>query len=560
MVMDKPKWAILTFVLISFFAVLSLFNWQRFPFFLDIYYHINVMRGFDTAGGITNRAFWELAPTGNIHLYPPLSHLLLLVPSKLGFDIISIARFFSVFSFLSLLATLSFVINRLFSPKTGFFVAAAAAIPYTFFLKSTITIPVTICLIFILLAFYALEKNRKIACPMLIASAFYTHLGIPWLGILTFIIYGIIKKGAFKQTVKSVLLSLLLAAPVILRTLANIHSFENPLGIRVAENDLFEFYPFLYAFAAIGLLRLRSIIFPITNKNLSVAISPHPSSPHRGEEKGKGRRAIFFIALFLGFLPMAFNYRYRFLSGEGLLPIVFFAGLGVENVYELLKKFLAGKNAGTRLVLFYFISLVVFINLLSPTVSSYTTSTKGRKELAFFFMDSTLDNLLPNYKKHIRPLEISLLDSEAMEWMNAIEKNTSRDDIICSNWAYVGGMLSALTGRPNAAQLFYEIKKPSVLINEFGSSKLVVWLREIDGTYDMAALKIASDKYKFRLIAETDKAKILLRDGTFKSIPVKPIVKTRAAFSILCCAFLIIFYDLARPRNKFNNLSRSSLE
>ncbi len=121
-------------------------------------------------------------------------------------------------------------------------------------------------------------------------------------------------------------------------------------------------------------------------------------------------------------------------------------------------------------------------------------------------------------------------------------------------------MLSAMTGRPNAAQTFYEIRGPETPANEFGSSKLAVWLREIDGNYDMAALKMASDKYKFRLIAETDKAKILLRSGSFKSAPEKPVVKTGAAFLILCCVFLITLYDLARPRKKFNNLSRSSLE
>ena len=533
-VAGRPKWGILTFLLISFFAALSLFNWQKFPFFLDIYYHVNVMRGFDAAGGIVNHAFWELAPAGNIHLYPPLFPLLLLVPYKLGLDVISIARFFSVFSFLSLLAALSFVANRLFSPKTGFFVTAAAVIPYTFFLKLTITIPVSLCLTFILLAFYALENGRKIACPMLVACAFYTHLGIPWLGILAFIIYGLIKKGSFKQVMKAVLLSLLLASPVILRTLSNIHGIQNPLGIKVAENDLFEFYPIVYLFAVLGLSKLRDSKY--------------------------GNRGLFFVALFLGLLPLAFNYRYRFLSGEGLLPVVFFAGLGMENAYDLLKKYLTGKGIGPRLALFYFIPLFVIVNIISPTISSYETPEEGRREPAFFLRDSTLDNLVPDYKEHARPLEINLVDAEAMEWIDVIEKRTASDDIICSNWAYVGGMLSAMTGRPNAAQLFYEIKRPPTPINEFGSSKLAVWLREIDGNYYMPALKIASDKYKFKQIAETDKAKILLRDGSFKSKPAKPVLTTGVAFSILFCALLIIFYDLARPRNKFNNLSRSSLE
>lgn len=492
------------------------------------------MRGFDTAGGIVNHAFWELAPAGNVHLYPPLFHLLLLIPYKLGLDILFIARFFSALSFLSLLAALSFVVNRLFSPKTGFFVAVAAAIPYTFFLKLAITIPVSLSLTFILLAFYAFEEDRRFACPALIACAFYTHLGIPWMGLAAFIIYGATKKGSLKQALKTALFSLLLAAPVIIHVLANINALENPLGIKVAENELLELYPLIYLFAALGLGRLA--------------------------EKQFRDRGLFFIALFVGFLPLAVNYRYRFLSGEGLLPVIFFAGIGLEKIYNMLQKFLSGKNAGARPALFYSASLLIFINLFCPAVSSYHDQGDGRKGPVLFFMDSTADNLLPSLKRHVRPLEINLVDTEARIWIKAIENNTSPNDIICSNWAYIGAMLSAMTGRPNAAQIFYEIKRPDIPINEFGSSKSAVWLREIDGNYDKAALKIASDKYRFKLIAETDKAKILLRDGSFKSVPVKPVIKTGTAFSILCCVFLIIFYDLARPRNKFSSLSRSSLE
>ena len=534
MVAGKPKWGILTAAVIAFFAALSLFNWQKFPFFLDIYYHINVMRGFDTAGGIVNHAFWELAPAGNVHLYPPLFHLLLLIPYKLGLDILFIARAFSVLSFLALLATLSFVVNRLFSPKTGFFVAAAAVIPYTFFLKTTITIPVSLSLIFILLAFYAFEEDRRLACPTLIACAFYTHLGIPWIGLLAFIIYGLTKKVVLKKVLKAAFFSLLLAAPVIIRVLANMNRFENPLGIRVGENELFELYPLIYIFAILGLYKIKA--------------------------GWRGSRAIFFAALFLGFLPLAFNYRYRFLSGEGLLPVIFFAGLGIEKTYDVLEKFLVSKRSGARFSVFYLTSFIIVINVISPSLSLYKSPSKNQKELSFFLRDSTAYNLVPYYKKHVRPFEINLVDPEAKVWTRVIKDNTAPDDIICSNWAYVGGMLSAMTGRPNAAQTFYEIKRPEAPINEFGSSKLAVWLREADGDYDMAALKIASDKYKFRPIAETDKARILIRDGSFKSAPVKPALKTWAALSILCCAFLVVLYDLARPRKKFNNLSRSSLE
>ena len=530
----KIPWATLSTGVILCLLLLCLLNWERFPLFVDIYYHLNVMRGFDAAGGIVDHAFWELAPAGTAHLYPPLFHLLLLIPYKMGFGILSIARFFSIASFLSLLATLSFVSNRLFSPKTGFFVTSAAVIPYTFFLKSTITVPVSLSLVFILLAFYALENKKNIACPLLISCAFYTHLGIPWLGVLAFLIYGIMKKDIFRRVLSAVLAGLLFSAPVIINILVNRHSLENPLGIRVTENELFEFYPFIYVFAVLGLSMLKDA---------------------RIKERG-----IFFIAIFLGFLPLAFNYRYRFLSGEGLLPVIFFAGLGLEKTYDLLERSFSEKGIGRRLALPCFVSLFIVINIFSPTVSSYTPATHGQSGTEFFFRDSTVDNLLLPYKKHVRPFEINFVDPEAKEWAKVIKNKTAPDDIICSNYAYIGGMLSALTGRPNAARTFFEIKKPEAPINEFGSSKLAVFLRETDGNYDMAALKKLTGKYGFKTVAETDKAVVLLKDGIFKSSPTRPVVKTGIAFSALFCVFLFICYDLARPRRKFNSLSRSSLE
>ena len=343
--MTKIRWNILTLALISALSALILLNWPKYPLFIDIYYHLNVMRGFDSAGGIVTHAFWELAPEGTVHLYPPLFHLLLLIPYKLGMDVLSISKLFSLLSFPALLATFAFTVSGLFSPKTGFFATMAAAIPYTFFLKSIITIPVSLSLIFILLAFYAFEKDRRLACPMLIAGAFYTHLGIPWMGMLAFIIYGLTKKSALKQVLKTVFFSLLLAAPVIIHVLANINRLENPLGIKVAENDLLEFYPLIYLFAALGIGRLA--------------------------DKQFRARGLFFIALFLGFLPLAVNYRYRFLSGEGLLPVIFFAGAGLEKIYDMLERFLAGKNVAARLALFYFASLLIFMNLFSPALSLY---------------------------------------------------------------------------------------------------------------------------------------------------------------------------------------------
>ena len=544
--MKKSYWGISALVLIVLMTGLSLLNWQRFPFFLDIYYHLNVMRGFDTAGGIVNHAFWELAPEGTVNLYPPLFHILLLMPYKLGVSALFIARSFSVAAFIFLLSTLYFVVSRLFSKKLGFFVTMAACIPYTFFLKSTITIPATLTLIFILWAFFAIENDRKIAAPMLLAASFYTHLGLPWLGILTFLIYGGFRKEKMRPISRAVLLSIVLSLPIFIHLLANFDKFESLVGIRALENELFEFYPVIYLFAIVGLL---------------VAISPHPSSPLRGEEKGEGKRGLFFVALFIGLLPMAINYRFRLISAEGLLPVIFFAGFGLEKGYDYLCDFFKAKSVDTLTAGFYFSCLFIFINFFSPTISLYNTPMPPfeKKELAFYLRDSTITNLIPFYKRHLRPLEISLYGHEAEHWLEIIEKKTSPDDIICSNYSYVGGMLSAFSGRANGARLFYEIKEPARPVYEIGSSKLVVWLLEPDGHFS-DGLRKCLEKYKFRKAAITESAAVLLQDDAPKSKPVKPILPVKAAFLILLLCSGLIYFDLARPRNKFNNLSKSSLE
>ncbi|MDP3787523.1 MAG: hypothetical protein Q8R05_08310 [Candidatus Omnitrophota bacterium] len=533
--MKKSYWGISALILIVLITGLSLLNWQKFPFFLDIYYHLNAMRGFATAGGIVTHSFWELAPEGTVNVYPPLFHILLLIPYKLGFNALFIARSFSVASFILLLSTLYFVVSRLFSKKLGFFVVTAACIPYTFFLKSTITIPATLSLIFILWAFFAIENNRKIAAPMLLAASFYTHLGLPWLGIFTFLIYGALRREKMRPILRAVFLSIALSLPIFTHLLANFDKFESLLGIRALENELFEFYPVIYLFAIVGLLRLRNKIVR--------------------------DRGLFFVALFIGLLPMAINYRFRLISAEGLLPVVFFAGLGLEKGYDSLRDFFKAKSVDPLTVGFYFSCLFIFINFFSPTISLYNTPIPPfeKKELKFYLRDSTVTNLLPIYKRHLRPLEISLYNHEAEHWIELIEKKTAPDDIICSNYSYVGGMLSAFSGRANGARLFYEIKEPAHPVYEIGSSKLVVWLLEPDGHFS-DGLRKCLEKYKFRKAAITESAAILLQDNAPKSKPVKPILPAKAAFLILLLCSLLIYFDLARPRNKFNNLSRSSLE
>jgi len=533
--MSKSNWGILTFILILFFTLLFLLGWQRFPLFLDIYYHLNVMRGFELAGGIVNHDFWELAPVGYVHIYPPLFHLLLLIPYKLGFNLLFIARFFSTFSFPLTLVTLYFTISRLFSKKLGFFVTTAACIPYTFFLKAAITIPANLALIFILLAFYALERKRMFAASILLSLSFYSHLGLPWIGALTFLSYGLLRKEKMKSIIWILLLTLIFSSPMLFHILFNLDKLESVLGLKVGENELIEFYPLLYLFAIIGLLKLKV--------------------------KGIESRSLFFFALFIGFLPMAINYRYRLISAEGLLPVIFFAGIGLERCYDSLCKFFKTKKLKSASVGFYLLFCFILINFFCPTISLYNTliPPHKKKELSFYLRDSTIVNSLPSYKKHFRPLEVSLYNEDMEELIGIITKNTEKGDIIYSNYTYIGGLLSAFSGRANALHTFYEVKVPPYRVNKIRSSKLLIWLKDPIRGFD-GVLRIYVDKYKFKKIAQTKIAIILINPNAPKMKPVKPVVSTPLALLLLFCALLVICYDLALARKRFNNLPKSSLE
>jgi len=50
------------------------------------------MRGMEMAGGYITNAYWEYAPVGRPHLYPPLLHLAMLLFYRLGLSAINIAR------------------------------------------------------------------------------------------------------------------------------------------------------------------------------------------------------------------------------------------------------------------------------------------------------------------------------------------------------------------------------------------------------------------------------------------------------------------------------------
>src|SRR6185436_3212168 len=96
---DRASWC-----LIALHTVLLLSWWPLLPWFVDLYYHMNVLEGFRQAGGVALHDFWEFAPAGRPHLYPPALHVALLSFDWLPMGVITRARLASVLPYPALLA------------------------------------------------------------------------------------------------------------------------------------------------------------------------------------------------------------------------------------------------------------------------------------------------------------------------------------------------------------------------------------------------------------------------------------------------------------------------
>ena len=112
------RWEYGIVVVIISFVIFFALRCDLYPVHLDSYYHLSMARAFEKAGGVVVKDFWQYAPYGRPNLYPPFTHLLLLVLVKLNFKLITALKLVSFFVFPALLVTLAFVIRYFFSSKT----------------------------------------------------------------------------------------------------------------------------------------------------------------------------------------------------------------------------------------------------------------------------------------------------------------------------------------------------------------------------------------------------------------------------------------------------------
>lgn len=190
-------------------TLLSLKRLNIFPVFVDIFYHMSTARGFDIAGGVVLHDFWEFAPLGRTHLYPPLLHVIMTFMYEF-LPMVAVGKIVSFIMFPLVQLSVFFYAREIFDRKTAFYVVLLITIPFNFYRSQALTNATSLVLVLTPLIFWAVEKNKLLSSVILMTLALYTHISMPHIVGAALLIYAVINKDKRKMILKTLSFSYLL--------------------------------------------------------------------------------------------------------------------------------------------------------------------------------------------------------------------------------------------------------------------------------------------------------------------------------------------------------------
>ncbi len=509
-------------VLIVYTFSVLIVRFKIFPVFIDIYYHLAVMQGYNIAGGITTNAYWEFAPFGRPQLYPPLLHILMLLLLKLGGSLSFIARFTSYIMFPITLLTVWFVMRSVFDKRSAFFSVLVLAGASSFFWHMSVLSAAALAQVLGLLTFVSIKKDLKFATPVLMTLMLYSHIAIPYFYFTVFLIYGILRRERRKRIFVSLFVSAMLYLPWLLHTInyigyikprnTNIQGF---VGIPVTINL------WLWVFGSggiiISVLRRKKYFFP--------------------------------LVLLLVLLPMIRDYPVRFWEAHSVIPLSILSGLFLSRLVSVLHH---------RIVHKIIIACLCLILLITPEL------TFAKNSCYVTMVSSFETKALKNYNSLSVPTFVSvrkwplfsvnqqsgrifirnpkILTEENIRFAKLLkEKLPAGASVYVSDGAF-GDFLFAFSGIPVSSGMLKEVK-PYKVPSQTDDSYLI-----IEG--NVPSLIYPLNKTYKKYFSAYGKT-VFKNINTVKKVrPEKPVVPVSACFILLVISVIIILYDYSRRRYK----------
>lgn len=499
----------------SFFFIIAIFcvyfaDWPKLPYFMDCYYHLSVMKGFSDAGGWVGQAFWEFAPFGRPHLYPPLFHFLELIFFKAGLPPILIARLFDFLIFPVFLTLIWLILRNLYGSKFSFFSLFLMGSTPSLHLFLVNHIPFTLAFLFGIFSFYYHRKGRFLSSLVCLVFSFYAHPLVPWLMVLSFIFQAFLCRSD-RRLFKVSAYAIILALPLLFHELRYLDYF------RILKT--FEFYC-----AEISLLLLFLALF-----GFFLAI------------KRKGDY-IFLLSLTLGFSLLYFTNRDRFFSGH---MVVLFSALGSVALTEIWGRLNETGNA-RRLGLFLG-ALILVCTFLTPVI----LVSPDRKGARFVFRSWVIDQFTAKVLQGQARGETIYNQRLISETVDFLKQHSSNDDIFFSNYNYAAGMIALLSDRKTSTAMLREVG-PFKVFDPIAYSRFVIWFK-YSNPREQAILANLSQRYHLQKLGETQLAYFYLNKSVL-SAPAsrKTVVPLGICFAILLLCVAVIIFE--KP-SKITNLS-----
>ncbi len=493
---------------------MSLFQalqWTLLPRFLDIYYHLSVMQGFTDAGGFVTRAFWEFAPEGRPHLYPPLLHVWMWMFHSLGLSPITIGRLVDGLSFPVLLGVWYFVTSRLAGPRAAFWALIFFSSAYSVMLASVTLSAFNLAFVLGLLALLEGERGRALRGALLLALCFYTHTLAAFLFLFAMVLNAILAPEKRTDYLRAAAGGVLLALPI----LAYQFNFREYFGfVKAKENRRLELD------LAVYLLLLPALEFFRTKLRKEPA-------------------ARWALSLWLGMAPLLITHQIRFVSGHGLAGAAFLAALLLDRNAERVGKAIWG--------------LLLFVLFLAPHFDWNLVTHKKNVVWA----DRTLTrHLWSRPGQDFRSNAFTIYFPKPYEEIaSVIREHSDPDSILWTDFSYTAGILGMMAGRATSCAMLAETK-PYDTADRLSAARILVWFRDRDGQAS-ADMQRSAQGRGWHLLKETEMAFIYEnpQGGQRRQVPA-PLIPSIYLWPLGLFSLLIPALSLLKnpPKDSLNTL------
>ncbi len=437
------SWNTYSAALIALFAFFQAMQWPLLPKFLDIYYHLCVMKGFHDAGGYVTTAFWECAPAGRQHLYPPLLHTLMLAFYEAGLKPITIGRLVDCLSYPLLLTTVFWAVRRLSGERVAFWTLLLFSSSFSGYLASVTLSAFNLAVMLGLAALVFSVERRKIAAGLALALCFYAHTLMGWVTAAALLCAWIfaLRERPLRGLLVSAGTGFLLAGPFLIYQIAHRSDFN---FVRVVQNRQIDLEPFTMGLAIAGL-------WLSWNARRSI----HGSA---------GSQAL--LGWTLASVPLLLTHANRFLSGHGLIAWSWLAALAIDAVFQ--------KLATLRRRLLFLGGVFALFFFLAPVLRWEIGPKPPRVEWAD---RSAVRYLVPDPERDFRANGFSIyFPKEYDEIVQVVRASSSRNDILWCDFAHAGGVLSLLSDRATSSAMLAEVKRPGGQ-DPMKVAKLLIWFK-----------------------------------------------------------------------------------